>query len=331
MTIEKKRSSVLCVDDEPGILRSLQWLLQKEFDVMTAPSGQQGLALVQCNDFDVVISDQRMPGMTGSEFLREVRKTSPRALRILLTGYSDLQAILRSINEGEVFRFINKPWNITELPRVVREAAAIAQEHPFDEIPAQTLSTPPVQSDSKPILLIDDDPAVADLLGQALGSSARVVHASSLPDAIEFLGRENISVIVSDMHVDGVDTTRLLKMLKQKHPQVVTVVFSEMNDAAEIITLINQGQIYRYVPKPAKVTYMGIVIYSALRKHLQLLSNPDTVKRHIVEGLASDVEKGLIEDVELATRRKSGVGRQTVGETALLTRITGSFMRLFRA
>jgi serine/threonine-protein kinase len=331
MNLEKRRGSVLCVDDEPGILRSLRWLLQKEFDVMTASSGQQGLALVQCNDFDVVISDQRMPGMSGSEFLREVRKTSPRALRILLTGYSDLQAILRSVNEGEVFRFINKPWNITELPRVVGEAAAIAQEHPFEELATEALSSNSIPSSSEPILLIDDDPAVADLLGLALGSSARIVHASSLPDAIEFLGRENISVIVSDLHVDGVDTTRLLKMLKQKHPQVVTVVFSEMNDAADIITLINQGQIYRYVQKPAKMNYMGIVIHSALRKHQQLLESPDMVKRHIVEGLDSDVKKGLIEDVELATLRNSAVARRTVGEVAILSRITSSFLRLFRA
>ena len=64
--MEKKKGTILCVDDEPGILRSLQWLLQKEFDVLTASSGQQGLVLVQQNSFDVLISDQRMPGMTGS-------------------------------------------------------------------------------------------------------------------------------------------------------------------------------------------------------------------------------------------------------------------------
>lgn len=331
MTIGKKRGSVLCVDDEPGILRSLKWLLQKEFDVMTAPSGQQGLALVQCNDFDVVISDQRMPGMTGSEFLREVRKTSPRALRILLTGYSDLQAILRSVNEGEVFRFISKPWNIADLPRVVGEAAAIAQEHQFEEVAAETSPSLPLPNYSEPILLVDDDPAVADLLGQALGSNIRIMHATCLPDAIEFLGRENISVIVSDTQVDGVDTTRLLKVLKQKHPQLVTVVFSEMSDATDIIKLINQGQIYRFVPKPAKVTYISIVIHSALRKHLQLLSSPDAVKRHIVEGITSDAEKSLMTDFEKAAKRKSEVACQTDGGTALLSKFTGLFMRLFRA
>ena len=122
-----KKGKVLCVDDEPNILRSLQWLLQKEFEVHTAPSGQDGLVLLGQHDFDVVVSDQRMPGMMGSEFLREVRARSPNAMRVLLTGYSDLPAILRSVNEGEVFRFINKPWKTDELLKVVAEAVQIAQ------------------------------------------------------------------------------------------------------------------------------------------------------------------------------------------------------------
>ena len=82
-----KKGLILCVDDEPNILRSLNWLLRKDFDVLTAPNGHEALALVRQNDFDVIISDQRMPGMTGVEFLREVSRVSPRAIRILLTGY----------------------------------------------------------------------------------------------------------------------------------------------------------------------------------------------------------------------------------------------------
>lgn len=128
-----KKGRVLCVDDEPNIVRSLQWLLQKEFEVFTAGSGHDALALVAQHDFDVVISDQRMPVMTGVEVLREVRRMSPRTMRILLTGYSDMQAIVRSVNESEVFRFINKPWNIAELPRVVGQAVVIAKTQPAED------------------------------------------------------------------------------------------------------------------------------------------------------------------------------------------------------
>jgi DNA-binding NtrC family response regulator len=89
-----KKGSVLCVDDEPNILRSLHWMLHKEFDVMTAPDGLTALEMLRKHDFDVIVSDQRMPGMIGSEFLREACKVAPRSMRILLTGYSDMPAIL---------------------------------------------------------------------------------------------------------------------------------------------------------------------------------------------------------------------------------------------
>jgi DNA-binding NtrC family response regulator len=113
------KGRILCVDDEPAILRSLQWLLRRRFEVSVAPGGAEALALLRDGDFDVVVSDQRMPGMSGAELLREVRRLSPRSMRILLTGYSDIQAILRSVNEGEVFRFIHKPWDVNELPEVI--------------------------------------------------------------------------------------------------------------------------------------------------------------------------------------------------------------------
>ena len=106
MTEAGRKGRVLCVDDEPHILRALQWLLKKEFEVVTATSAGEGMRLLQRHDFDVVISDQRMPGITGVEFLREVRKSSPRAVRILLTGYAELDAMVKSVNESEVFRFI---------------------------------------------------------------------------------------------------------------------------------------------------------------------------------------------------------------------------------
>ena len=125
--MSEKKGRVLCVDDEPHVLRALQWLLQKDFEIHTAASAQEALRLVGRHDFDVVVSDQRMPGVTGVEFLREVRKIAPRAMRILLTGYSDLDAMVRSVNESEVFRFITKPWDIRELPKLISEAAEIAR------------------------------------------------------------------------------------------------------------------------------------------------------------------------------------------------------------
>lgn len=279
------RGSVLCVDDEPNIVRALQWLLQTDFDVQTATSGQEALALVRLNDFDVVISDQRMPGMSGVELLREVRRTSPRSIRILLTGYSDMQAILRSVNESEIWRFINKPWNISELPKIVEQAVHIARTQPPEPPPIELSESAPIAADrSDTVLLVDDDPEMKRLIETIVGSAVRLRHAATMSEAVEFLNNNPVSVIVTETRVDGVDATRLIRLMKQRRPDVISVVFSAQADAEMIAKLINEGQIFRFMPKPVREGYLKLVINSALVKHQQLVDQPGLAARHAVAG-----------------------------------------------
>jgi FixJ family two-component response regulator len=101
---------VLFVDDEQGILDGYQRLLRKEFDVSVSLGGQAGLAAIQeGGPYAVVISDMRMPGMNGAEFLAHVREKAPDSVRMLLTGYTDLSAAIDAVNEGNIFRFLTKP------------------------------------------------------------------------------------------------------------------------------------------------------------------------------------------------------------------------------
>lgn len=322
------KGRVLCVDDEPHILRSLQWLLQKEFDVVLATSGAEGLERLGQHDFDVVISDQRMPGMTGSEFLREVRRLAPRAMRLLLTGYSDLQAILRSVNEGEVFRFINKPWKLDELPRVVAEAAAIARTQPAPAPAPETDESAPPDTGGEKILVVDDDPAMKTLVEQAVGQGTAVAYASNLADAVALFEEGGIGIVLSDMRVAELDATRMLKLLKQEHPDVVTVVYTGVTDAADVVTLINEGQIFRFISKPIKQAILRVALGAAWFKRHQLRQNPAIAKRHAVESVADGVKASLLKDVRRAA--------QTAGSAAgaggiLLQRITSGFQRMFGA
>lgn len=105
------RARVLCVDDEPQILESLRDMLRRTFDVRIAGSGPEGLAALQDQpqEYAVIISDMRMPLMSGTAFLREARAVAPDATRILLTGYADLDAAIAAINEAQLFRFLTKP------------------------------------------------------------------------------------------------------------------------------------------------------------------------------------------------------------------------------
>ena len=124
MTDKKdNKYSILCVDDEKSILNALKRLLRKEgYQLFFASSGMEGLEKLKANKVQMVISDQRMPHMSGTEFLAEVKAHYPDVLRIILTGYSDIDSITQSINEGHIYKFFFKPWNNQRLKIEIREA-----------------------------------------------------------------------------------------------------------------------------------------------------------------------------------------------------------------
>ncbi|MCG2579180.1 response regulator [Dechloromonas sp. XY25] len=116
-------ATLLFVDDEPGILSALRRLFRQfGYRILIAESGAQGLAEMEKTAVDLIISDMRMPEMDGATFLRQVRQRWPETVRILLTGYADVTSTIAAINEGEIYRYISKPWDDNEIVNVVREA-----------------------------------------------------------------------------------------------------------------------------------------------------------------------------------------------------------------
>jgi DNA-binding NtrC family response regulator len=321
--VSNQLGHVLCVDDEPGVLRSLQWLLKKDFDVKIAASGLEALEMLRHHDFDVIISDQRMPGMMGSQFLHEARKISPRSMRILLTGYSDLQAILHSVNDGEVFRFVNKPWNIKELPQIIADAASIAKSHPAEALP-ETGNDDEIDTGDESILLIDDDPLMQQLVVDAVGAEVRIVHVKTLAEAAAAVQEQNVGIILSDTKVAKLDATTLLKVVKHEHPDIVTIVYSYTTDAIDIITLINQGQIFRFIPKPVKTVMLKQALMRAALKRRQLRDSPDAVKRHSVQSITEEARADMDNSLQTPTAKVAAVV-----DTSLLQRIGSSFRQLF--
>ena len=113
---------VLIVDDEPANLRTLARLFRADYEVLTAESGDEALALLEKHDFALLITDQRMPGMTGIELLKKTVPLRPRMVRIILTGYTDVDALVEAINCGQVYRYVAKPWDNEELRLTVKRA-----------------------------------------------------------------------------------------------------------------------------------------------------------------------------------------------------------------
>lgn len=115
--------TILLVDDEENILSSLKRLLRRDgYRILVASGGEAGLEILSTNPVDVIVSDQRMPGMTGVEFLRRVKMLYPDTVRMVLSGYTEFQSITDAINEGAIYKFLTKPWDDEQLRLNIQEA-----------------------------------------------------------------------------------------------------------------------------------------------------------------------------------------------------------------
>lgn len=113
---------IMIVDDEPANLRTLERLFRTDYQVVTAPSGAEALVLLEQHDVALMISDQRMPGMTGIELMVKTVTIRPQMVKILLTGYTDVGALIEALNSGLVYRYLTKPWNNSDLRSTVSRA-----------------------------------------------------------------------------------------------------------------------------------------------------------------------------------------------------------------
>ena len=138
-TQEAHRPRLLFVDDEQRVLNSMRIMFRRQFELFLASHGAEALDIVRDKDIDVIVADHRMPKMTGVEVLSKVRAMSPRTVRILLTGYADLDAVEGSINESEVFRFLTKPCAPQQLRETIELAAKLAREAPAP-VPTEPLT-----------------------------------------------------------------------------------------------------------------------------------------------------------------------------------------------
>jgi DNA-binding NtrC family response regulator len=153
---EAHRPRLLFVDDEQRVLNSMRIMFRRQFDLFLASHGAEALDIVRDKDIDVIVADHRMPKMTGVEVLSKVRALSPRTVRILLTGYADLDAVEGSINDSEVFRFLTKPCAPQQLRETIELAAKLAREAPVPSAPEPLTADGDTPGDTVEIILQAD-------------------------------------------------------------------------------------------------------------------------------------------------------------------------------
>ena len=265
--IKEERLRVLFVDDDERVLNALRALFRNDYQVFTAESGIAGLELAKVENIPIVVSDQRMPGMTGVEMLRELRKAMPQTVRLLLTGYSDLASLVGSINEGEVFRFVRKPWDNDDIRAMLAEAAVAAEKLATRKPVAPAAALSPRTAGS--ILVIDPGQSLAKGLERLVAGEATVKLVSTVPEAAKLLQANEYAAIVADQRAGKDDLVKLFRVVKAKRPGTLSILVAEEPDADLVAELINQAQIYRFLAKPIDGKELRSHVSAALRHYAE--------------------------------------------------------------
>ena len=300
-----KKAKLLFVDDEERILNALRSVFRAQYNVFTASSGPEAMEFLKRFRPHVVISDQRMPEMTGVEFLREVKDIAPHTVRILLTGYSDLASIVGSINDGEVFRFISKPWDNTDIQKTISEAAAIALEL------ADTATAPVIVPEKVDygLLVIDPNQSVFRAASELMAGACPVFHAPDIDRALTLLAEKEIAVIVAELRGGDQKSVAAFKLLKQDHPEILAIVTTEASDSELVIDLINQAQVFRFLNKPLNLKLLVQHIHAALARYQSFRKSPKLLKRHRVAAARAGDTSVLDQLRERVSSIRSWLGR----------------------
>lgn len=272
------------MDDEPYITKSLQRAFKRYFNVLTANSAFDALSLVEQNKVDVVVSDQRMPNVSGVQLLKKVSQISPVTARILLTGYADVDAAIDAVNSGEIYRYFNKPWKNSELKVALDDATTVA-DLTRESVVAETEDGFIVE---KSILLTERDLSIISFsssskMAQDIGntfSTNKVYHASSVNGVIRCIGsRPNIAIIIAEIDINDDVATELIIAIKQRRPEILVLIINDQKDIAKIIELINYGQVFRVFNQDFKMSELESNIRLALSICLTQLNSPELLLR----------------------------------------------------
>ena len=266
------KARVLFVDDEKRVLNSMRGLFRRDFELFLTTDGATAVKIAGESDIDVIVADQRMPGMTGIEVLGKVKELSPRTIRILLTGYADPKAVEGSINIGEVFRFLSKPCP----PQVLRESLALAVEaartkfknaklaapaaarrtEPAAVSSRRTVSTRPVPSSMKIVL---NAPKVYEFESEPKDSGARTIARTKHVGVVIFtvdpkFAEVAIRAVSADRNTVLATSLTKVALAIEKH-QAGVLVTDFTAKSAVLLKIINA--LKQYLPELVTIVASG--------------------------------------------------------------------------
>lgn len=289
-----RKYSILFVDDEPRITNALKAIFRKEYSVYTANSGVEALTLLDIEKVDVIVSDQRMPEMLGSELLAKVSSLYPQTMCILLTGFTDQKAIVDSINKAEVYRFINKPWNNAQIQQVVAEAAFASEFRNIEsqqkrDLKSSESATKANRHADKTMIMIEEQNDVHNQIDDFCSQQNIKIHSMQHGEQTiaATASLASIGVAIIELTKDATEAMQTINLLKQARPELIAIAITQKYDGQTAVDLINQGQVFKYLDKPLQLDKFKNVIEDAFDRHYFLKNNHQTTKRFKVEAAQS--------------------------------------------
>ncbi len=296
---------ILLVDDEINVLNALQRELKRDYAIEAFSDPRAALQRSQESSFDLVISDYKMPDLNGIEFLREFAKLQPDAVRLILSGQTDFEALIGTINETHIYRFLDKPWDTTELATTLAEALAhrelVLENLRLAERCRQQFNWQRAPNPERvyQVLVVDDEPNMLgaitrdlkarggwhdlhmSLIGQldpALPLEQRdmqfnVVTESSPAQALERARAMNFDVVISDYLMPEMDGLHFLEAFREIQPDAARILLSGRADKDVLVKAINRSEIYSFIAKPWREYALVSTLSQAIAYHDLLREN----------------------------------------------------------
>lgn len=236
-------------------------------------------ALAKARDVDAVVCDQRVPPALGIDLLVEMRQLQPRALRMLLTDRPDARLLLDAVNEAEVFRVLDQPWDLAMARDSALAAARAARQAPlFGGSTLPDAEAERIRRETA-VVVVDNDSVAQQRLRDLLQPHYKMHFANSLERALQFMEQHETGCLVCSTAASRGELLSALKVLKQAHPHIATVVMDALGDLDQVIELINEAQVFRLLRRPFNPALCKPYVDAALARHWYIKQQPQSAWR----------------------------------------------------
>jgi DNA-binding NtrC family response regulator len=276
--VDSRPFRVLTVTSDARVQRALD-VVWRDHEIIACVDPGVVAALAGSRDVDGVLCDQTVATVSGIDLLVEVRSAHPRALRMLLCDRPEARLLLEAVNEAEVFRIVDQPWDIAALRDAALAAARAARLAP-------PLTGNPLAADVAErmhrltaVVVIENDAHSQQRLRELLQPHYKMHFANALERALQFMEQHETSVLVCSTAASRGELIPALKALKQAHPHMATIIIDPMSDFDRVVELVNEAQVFRLMRAPFNTALCRPYVDAALARYWAIKQQPQSAWR----------------------------------------------------